>query len=109
MKAGGLCPPAKNTQGDAVPPLSTNEGRIPMNGPAFATQTVPAPVQQRMMPAPPRPAPPQRPAMAKPEGEGQALRFLTYVRLHWLTILFAGALLGAPTQSVRPCVQRIDA
>jgi Mrp family chromosome partitioning ATPase/uncharacterized protein involved in exopolysaccharide biosynthesis len=65
-----------------------------MNGPAFATQTVPAPVQQRMAPVPPRPAAPQRPSIAKPDGEGQALRFLTYLRLHWLTILFAGALLG---------------
>ena len=65
-----------------------------MNGPAFATQTVPAPVQQRMLPAPPRHNPPQRAALAKPEGDGQTLRILTYLRLHWLTILFAGALLG---------------
>ncbi|HEX4612758.1 MAG TPA: hypothetical protein VH092_31475 [Urbifossiella sp.] len=60
-----------------------------MNGPTFA----PA--------APPRPAPPARPA-ARPAqkpaadgGSGGGLRVLTYLRLHWLMILFCGTLLGA--------------
>ena len=54
-------------------------------------------------PAPPplpaaRPAaPPRPPAAGKPGAkadEGGGLRVLTYLRLHWLTILFCGALLG---------------
>ncbi|MEO2091244.1 MAG: hypothetical protein ABGY75_17420, partial [Gemmataceae bacterium] len=45
-------------------------------------------------PAPPRPAGPVRPA-APPEADNPAARALTYLRLHWLTILFCGALLGA--------------
>lgn len=43
--------------------------------------------------APPRHNPPNRPA-AKPEAENGAMRFLIYLRLHWLTILFCGAILG---------------
>jgi Mrp family chromosome partitioning ATPase/capsular polysaccharide biosynthesis protein len=47
-------------------------------------------------PAPPRPAaarPAARPG-PKPD-DGGGLRILTYLRLHWLTILFCGSLLGA--------------
>lgn len=43
--------------------------------------------------APPRHNPPNRPA-AKAEAENGAIRFLIYLRLHWLTILFCGAILG---------------
>src|SRR5262245_49100431 len=43
-------------------------------------------------PAPPRPATPNKPG-AKPD-EGGGLRILTYLRLHWLMILFCGTLLG---------------
>ena len=43
--------------------------------------------------APPRQNPPTRPT-AKPEAENSAARFLIYLRLHWLTILFCGTLLG---------------
>ena len=60
-----------------------------MNGPTFA-QTMPAPATR---PAPPRPAVPARPT-AKPEPDGGGGRVLTYLRLHWLTILFCGTLLG---------------
>jgi polysaccharide biosynthesis transport protein len=44
--------------------------------------------------APPRHNPPARLAVAKPEAENGAMRFLIYLRLHWLTIVFCGALLG---------------
>ncbi len=44
--------------------------------------------------APPRHNPPARLAVAKPEAENGAIRFLIYLRLHWLTIVFCGALLG---------------
>ena len=45
--------------------------------------------------APPRPLVPARGvAFAKPEAEGGS-RVLTYLRLHWLTILFLGSLIGA--------------
>ena len=63
-----------------------------MNGPTFvaspppphSTALVPAPVPRaRVKPAPrPEPTPPQGPAV------------LTYLKLHWLTILFCGALAG---------------
>src|SRR5262245_48145088 len=43
-------------------------------------------------PAPARPAPPARP-VAKPGEEG-GMKVLTYLRLHWLMILFCGTLLG---------------
>ena len=61
-----------------------------MNGPTFATSTA-APAAK---PAGPRPNTPARPP-AKPDPDNPAARVLTYLRLHWLTILFAGSLLGA--------------
>ncbi|MFO0800295.1 MAG: hypothetical protein U0804_22740 [Gemmataceae bacterium] len=57
-----------------------------MNGPTFA------PALAAPKSAPPRP--PARPA-AKPDGDGNGLRVLTYLQLHWLMILFCGTLLGA--------------
>ncbi|QDU20185.1 tyrosine-protein kinase domain-containing protein [Urbifossiella limnaea] len=57
-----------------------------MNGPTFA------PALAAPRPAPPRPL--ARPA-AKPDGDGNGLRVLTYLQLHWLMILFCGTLLGA--------------
>lgn len=57
-----------------------------MNGPTFAPPAAPP------KPAPPRPA--ARPAV-KPDDAGGGLRVLTYLRLHWLTILFCGTLVGA--------------
>jgi Mrp family chromosome partitioning ATPase len=66
-----------------------------MNGPTFATPAVPSAAATRPQAAPPRPTLPPRPALAKPDGEGGALRMLTYLRLHWLTILFCGSFLGA--------------
>lgn len=60
-----------------------------MNGPTFAATTA-APAR----PAAPRPVAPPRPPH-KPEADNPAGRILGYVRLHWLTILFAGTLLGA--------------
>ena len=44
--------------------------------------------------APPRHGPPTRQVAAKPEAENGAVRFLIYLRLHWLLILFCGSLLG---------------
>src|SRR5262245_50848541 len=44
------------------------------------------------------PASPPRPAPARPgpkPDEGAGLRVLTYIRLHWLMIVFCGSLLGA--------------
>jgi len=62
-----------------------------MNGPTFATAAVaPAPKA-----APPRSAPPARPAARPDPDGGNGLRVLTYLRLHWLMILFCGTLLGA--------------
>ena len=58
-----------------------------MNGPTFAATTA-------ATPRGPRPQSPARPPH-KAEADNPAARVLTYVRLHWLTILFAGALLGA--------------
>src|SRR5262245_4818986 len=64
----------------------------PMNGPSFAPATTPTPA------ATPKPAAP-KPAPARPGGKpdpdtGNGLRVLTYLRLHWLMILFCGTLLG---------------
>ena len=62
-----------------------------MNGPTFAhtTTSKPAPA------AAPRPAGPARPA-ARPDADaGNGMRVLTYLRLHWLMILFCGTLLGS--------------
>jgi len=56
--------------------------------PATASNPVPF-----MRPAPPRPTA-SRPVAVKPDADNAALRFLIYLRLHWLTILFCGALLG---------------
>ncbi|MCU0704868.1 MAG: hypothetical protein MUF18_12895 [Fimbriiglobus sp.] len=58
-----------------------------MNGPTFAATSAarPAPAPRPVASRPPH----------KPEADNPAVRILTYVRLHWLTILFAGALLGA--------------
>ena len=57
-----------------------------------ATPASTAPVPLRT--APPRQNPPGRVIAAKPEAENSALRFLVYLRFHWLTILFCGSLLG---------------
>ena len=42
---------------------------------------------------PPRAATPNRPGM-KPGEDAGGMKVLTYLRLHWLMILFCGALLG---------------
>ena len=55
-----------------------------MNGPTFAT--APAAAKPAARPAPPRPH--------KAEADNPAARILAYLRLHWLTVVFAGALLG---------------
>jgi succinoglycan biosynthesis transport protein ExoP len=44
-------------------------------------------------PVPPRPGAPSKP-VAKPAEEGNSLRILTYLQLHWLKIVFCGLLLG---------------
>ncbi len=59
------------------------------------TTTAPTATAVQTRTAPPRQAPPSRPAAAKPDAENGAIRFLIYLRLHWLTILFCGTLLGA--------------
>jgi succinoglycan biosynthesis transport protein ExoP len=59
--------------------------------------TTGAPAPPPLPAARPAAAPPRPPAAAKPGAkadEGGGLRVLTYLRLHWLTILFCGALLG---------------
>src|SRR6516225_10119909 len=63
-----------------------------MNGPNFApAAATPAAPKQ----APPRPAAPARPA-AKPDPDaGNGMRVFTYLRLHWLMIVFCGTLLGS--------------
>src|SRR5205085_6838889 len=61
----------------------------PMNGPTTAGQTQPA----RPAAAPPRPAAPGRPA-ARPAADAGGFPVLTWLRLHWLMILFCGTLLG---------------
>jgi len=61
-----------------------------MTGPTF-TAAPPA-----VRPVPARSAPPNRAALARPDVEGGGgNRVLTYLRLHWLTILFLGALIGS--------------
>lgn len=58
-----------------------------MNGPTFAATAAPPAAR------PPGPRPAARPA--KPDLDaGGAGRALTYLRLHWLTVLFCGTLLG---------------
>ena len=68
-----------------------------MNGPTFAHAPAGAPpVVSKSAPKPagPRPAAPPK-AAAKPDLDaGNGLRVLTYLRLHWLMILFCGTLLG---------------
>jgi polysaccharide biosynthesis transport protein len=63
-----------------------------MNGPTFATSTAPTPVSR---PAPARGGTAGRLASVKPDADNPAARVFTYLRLHWLTILFCGALVGA--------------
>src|SRR5690349_11845069 len=66
-----------------------------MTGPSFAAPAAPA------SPAEPKPAPPAaprppapRPARPGERPDGDGLRVLTYLRLHWLMITFCGSLLG---------------
>ncbi len=63
-----------------------------MNGPHFAAQPA-APAQPTARPAPARPA--AKPADRPREAAPAAGMVLTYLRLHWMTILFCGALLGS--------------
>ena len=61
-----------------------------MNGPTFAPPPAPATPKA----APPRPpAAGKSPARPEPDGGG-GLRVFTYLRIHWLMILFCGTLLG---------------
>src|SRR5436305_9345504 len=60
-----------------------------MTGPSFAAPaTTPA--------APAAPAAPRPPARSRPgdKPDENGMRVLTYLRLHWLMILFCGSLLG---------------
>ncbi len=72
-----------------------------MNGPYFAqTGAPPRPAPANPAPTPRAagiPRPPARMPIAKPsDGDPAAmLRVLTYLRLHWLMILFCGTLLGS--------------
>ena len=71
-----------------------------MNGPTFAQSGHARPGAVAVAPATrsgPTPRPPARVATAKAaDGDpAAALRILTYLRLHWLMILFCGTLLGA--------------
>src|SRR5262245_14869227 len=60
-----------------------------MNGPTFAAPRSPAPAPS------PRPAPArQKPTLKLEPDNAGGLRILTYLRLHWLMILFCGSLLG---------------
>lgn len=61
-----------------------------MTGPSFAA---PAAAPGTAPAAPKPPAAPARKPGAQPD-EGNGLRVLTYLRLHWLMILFCGSLLG---------------
>lgn len=61
-----------------------------MNGPHFAAPAAPA---QQPTPRPARPAP--KPAdRPRPDSGPGAVMVFTYLRLHWMMILFCGALLG---------------
>jgi len=62
-----------------------------MNGPTFATPRTPPAVP----PTRPAPARSARPALKLDADASGGLRILTYLRLHWLMILFCGSLLGA--------------
>ncbi len=62
-----------------------------MTGPTFA----PAAPSVVRAPAPVRTLPPARAALARPDADTGGSRVLTYLRLHWLTILFLGGLIGA--------------
>ena len=67
-----------------------------MTGPSFATPAAP-PVSAAAPPPAPKPPAPARPAAARPgdkPDDGGGMRVLTYLRLHWLMILFCGSLLG---------------
>src|SRR4051794_28925406 len=66
-----------------------------MNGPTFTPPSAP-PATSAARPLPPRPAPP-KPAKAEPSAGG--VMVLTYLRLHWMTILFCGLLLGSGLSS----------
>ncbi|HET6576157.1 MAG TPA: hypothetical protein VFG68_21320 [Fimbriiglobus sp.] len=61
-----------------------------MNGPHFAAPAAPA-QQQTARPARPAARPGDRP---RPDAPGAVMVF-TYLRLHWMMILFCGALLGS--------------
>ncbi|QJW94252.1 tyrosine-protein kinase domain-containing protein [Frigoriglobus tundricola] len=68
-----------------------------MTGPSFATPAPLAPAAHPGHKAAPKAPPPGRPALkpgAKPD-EGGGLPVFTYLRLHWLMIVFCGSLLGA--------------
>ncbi|MGL6096508.1 MAG: hypothetical protein ACRC7O_12010, partial [Fimbriiglobus sp.] len=60
-----------------------------MTGPTFA----PAPTTPAVRP--PRPPARTAPAIKPADDAAAALRVLTYLRLHWMAILFTGTLLGA--------------
>src|SRR4051812_11519173 len=63
-----------------------------MTGPSFAASaTTPAAAPA---PAPVAPKPPARPRPGDKSDDGAGLRVLTYLRLHWLMIVFCGALIG---------------
>jgi Mrp family chromosome partitioning ATPase/capsular polysaccharide biosynthesis protein len=61
-----------------------------MNGPHFAAPAAPA---QQPTPRPARPAP--KPADRNRADAAPAMMVFTYLRLHWLMILFCGTLLGS--------------
>src|SRR5918993_1029616 len=63
----------------------------PMNGPHFAAPSAAPALQSAPRPARPARKPADRP---RPESGPGAMMVFTYLRLHWLTILFCGALLG---------------
>src|SRR4051794_22841719 len=65
-----------------------------MTGPSFATPAASSGTSPGAAPAAPKaPAPATRARPGEKE-EGGGLRVLTYLRLHWLMILFCGSLLG---------------
>src|SRR5437763_392148 len=61
-----------------------------MNGPTFTPQSAP-PAAPAARPSPPRPAP----RAAKPDPAAGGMMVFTYLRLHWMAILFCGLLLGS--------------